>query len=232
MVSRMLIVLVLSLALASAGCARLPGPARAAPTPTLPACTDAYEQVPFPTLTPAPVEDLRNVARSIADCWVDTGTTISYPCSRQESIEETRLSETPRALLILRRERYSAGCWTAVTSEQTSLRYVNRPAASTTLVARHIRSDVVASPDGTVYAFGASETTTDLAVALYLVRVADGQVTRLDPQPLPQPAVLGVRFLSWSEDGAWLAVSLWDGSEDGWHAYRLRTDGSGMFEQP
>jgi len=54
---------------------------------------------------------------------------------------------------------------------------------------------------------------------------------RLDSQPFPQARVVGAGLLGWSEDGEWLDVSLWDGSEDGFHRYRLRTDGSGQFER-
>lgn len=224
-------VLLLTVAVAMVSCAGIPDPAVPTATPTLPACTAAYDQLPFPTLTPAPVEALQNVARTIDDCWIDTDS-IDYPCTRREPIEETFLSQTPTALLILRHETQSAGCWTAITAEQTLLRHVDRQRASTTIVAQHIRSEVVPLPDGTAFVFGASEAAETLELKVYLVRVADGQVTVLTPPDLPQPQVVGVRFLGGSDDGVWLRVSLWDGAEDGWHEYRLRTDGSGAFEQP
>jgi len=64
---------------------------------------------------------------------------------------------------------------------------------------------------------------------LFRVRADGADPLQLDTQPYPEqldaPHIEG-----WSEDGAWLEISLWDGHADGHHRYRLRTDSSGDFE--
>ncbi|MFN8564706.1 MAG: hypothetical protein U0703_24485 [Anaerolineae bacterium] len=62
---------------------------------------------------------------------------------------------------------------------------------------------------------------------VYRVR-SDGADADLDLQPFPDYAVGAPRDLRWLDD-EWVAFSPWI-HHDGWHPFRLKADGSGVYE--
>jgi hypothetical protein len=151
-------------------------------------------------------------------------------------VREDAVAETEAARLIRRHEHLGSGCWGSINVDRWLLRACDRRSGRIVMLTEHLASPVLADPGSSAYAYVTLEwvrqSETDGATPrLHVYRVApDGtQREQLDTQPLP-PATVGLELVRWSPDGAWLELRLWDGTEGGWSAVRLRTDGSGRYE--
>lgn len=227
---------------AAAACATT-SPAATRPgtaTPALPDCATRSpvdssvpaEFVPLlPVFTPDCPCDLENASVRIDECLVHASPDLVYPCSRAEEVREAVLGSNDGVRLIQRDHSVSVGCWHGTTSEERSLRLCNLDDGTSIIVAEGVRGDPVAAPGGGRWAYVKAGPELDgLAAHLFVVDLVDGVPMQLDTQPFPQASVVGAQILEWSDDGSWLEVSLWDGSADGHHRYRLSDDGQGAFE--
>ncbi len=224
----------------AAACASTPATATpvATVTPSLPDCAaQASYSTPLasPTLLPAFAPDcacdLENVAVHVDECLVHASPELIYPCSRSEEVREAVLGTSGSVRLIQRDHTLTVGCWHGTTTEERSLRLCDADACDSRVVAERVRGDPVAAPSGARWAYiVAGPELYGLAVHVFVIDLADGAPVQLDTQPLPQTSVVGAQILSWSKDELWLEVSLWDGAADGYHRYRLSTDGHGDFE--
>ena len=224
----------------AAACVSTPAPTTplATATPSLPDCA-AQAPVATPiassTLLPAFAPDcaceLENASVRVDECLVHASPELTYPCSRSEEVHEVVLGSAGSVRLIQRDHAFTAGCWHSTTTEERSLRLCDADACYSRVVAERVRGDPVAAPSGARWAYVAAGPELDgLAVNVFVIDLADGTPVRLDPQPMPQASVVGAQILGWSDDEHWLEVSLWDGAADGYHRYRLSTDGRGDFE--
>lgn len=204
--------------------------------PTLINCKDLppapVREPVLPPFVPAYPCELENATNRIDDCTVYASDTLSYPCSRSESVQEHVIASEDDRLVIQRDFHFSAGCWRGTTVDVRSLRVCDRTTGESVVLAPDILSDAVSSPDGTGLAFVSAESPWErTAPHIYYVRIDGRNLVQLDTQPFPQERVVGARILGWVGEGEWLEVSLWDGREEGHHGYRLRPDGSGVFEE-
>lgn len=210
----------------------------APPTPSLPDCaTQALDTTPIesatllPPFVPDCACDLENVSARVDQCLVHASSELTYPCSRSEEVHEVVLGSAGSVRLIQRDHTLMAGCWHGTTTEERSLRLCDAHVCDSRVVAERVRGDPVAAPSGVRWAYVAAGPELDgLAVNVFVIDLADGAPVRLDTQPLPQSSAVGAQIMGWSEDARWLEVSLWDGRADGYHRYRLSTDGRGDFE--
>ncbi len=217
-------------------------PATSAPfataTPSLPDCaTQSSDSTPIasPTLLPAFMPacacDLENASARVDTCLVRASPDLVYPCSRSEDVREAVLGASGSMSLIQRDHTLAAGCWHGTTTEDRSLRLCDTNACASRVVAERVRGDPVPTSSGTRWAYvAAGPELNGLADHVFVIDLADGGPVQLDTQPLPQASVVGAQILGWSVDERWLDVSLWDGAADGYHRYRLSTDGRGDFE--
>lgn len=174
---------------------------------------------------------LENASAQVDDCLVHAAPNLVYPCSRSERVTEVVLGAAEGRRLIQRDHSASAGCWHGASSDTRSLRLCAVTDGAGRVVAEHVRGDPVVAPDATRWAVAVAGPELDgLAAHVFVVDLGSGETHELDTQPFPQAGVVGAQILGWSADGAWIDVSLWDGSAEGHFAYRLRTDGSGAFE--
>lgn len=205
-------------------------------SPTAAALIDCAETTPLPegwsilpTFEPSYPCELENVSNHVDFCMVHASPELSYPCSRDESVQETIIGEGSQTRLIQRDYHYSGGCWSGVTSDVRSLRVCDAASGESTILVENVRGTLLPSPDGLWFAFVLWEAGSYGYAHIYRVRSDGTDLIKLDTQPFPQ-AQAGASILRWTEDGEWLAVSLWDGTANGWYGYRLRIDGSGAFE--
>ena len=222
-------------------CAVLPGspppatiPVTQPATPTLISC-DAMTPVAdhgsiLPVFTPTYACELEHVARHVDFCMVHASPELSYPCSQTESVQETTIGKSERSLLIKRDYHLSGGCWHGITADRRSLRACDSASGKSTTLAEDAKGDPLLSPDATAFAFVATAPDDPFTTRLFRVRMDGSELIRLDTKPFPQEQSLAAVIRRWSQDGAWLEISLWDGYEGGHHRYRLRTDGSGAYE--
>ena len=169
--------------------------------------------------------------RHVDFCMVHASPTLSYPCSQTESVAEQVIGAGEQTQLILRGEHVSAGCWHGTSSDTRSLWRWNTVSGAIATLAEDVLGEPIPSPDEAWFAFVAAEPGSyRLRLHLFRVRADGADLLQLDTQPFPQERVGGAHIEGWSEDGAWLEISLWDGHADGHHRYRLRADGSGQFE--
>jgi hypothetical protein len=195
------------------------------------------EFVPTPTGTPFP-EDF-----TILPLFAP-----SYPCELQdidrydedicwhEQVEEIPIEDTGPTLLYIRAYHRGTGCWSSINYDVRDLRVCSRPSGEVTTLAEHLTSDPLPSPDGEWYAFDTLEVFQrspedggSFRPHVFRVRPDGTDLQELSTQSFPAEIVSGT-VIAWSDDGEWLELSLWDGTENGWHPYRLRTDGSGDYE--
>jgi Tol biopolymer transport system component len=138
------------------------------------------------------------------------------------------------------------GCWTGI---NTDIRHLIRCDLSTgerMNVISHVISSYVRSPDGAWVAFttfnwafnsGNGTPSSAAVVGVYRVRVDGSGLQKLNTRPLSVVAV-GATEPIWSDDGAWVQVTVWDGTTGGYHPIRIKADGSGenvrlpIIEQP
>lgn len=222
-------------------CVSTPSPVAPAAiaTPPLPDCPTpaAAPAIPrespalLPAFEPACACDLENATVRVDECLVRASPDLVYPCSRGEEVHEVVLGSSGSVRLIERDHARWAGCWHGTTTENRSLRLCDANACASRVVAERVRGDPMAAPSGARWAYVAAGPELDgLAVHVFLIDLADGTPVQLDTQPLPQASVVGAQILGWSVDERWLDVSLWDGAADGYHRYRLSTDGHGDYE--
>jgi hypothetical protein len=185
----------------------------------------------LPEFTPAYPCELENVERHVDFCMVHASPTLSYPCSQTESVAEQVIGAGEQTQLIQRDEHVSAGCWHGASSDTRALRRCDTASGASVTLAEDVLGVPISSPDEAWFAFVAAEPGSyRLGPHLFRVRVDGAELLQLDTQPFPQEQVVGAHIVGWSEDGEWLEISLWDGRANGYHRYRLRTDGSGQFE--
>lgn len=180
----------------------------------------------LPTFEPDYPCELENVSKHVDFCMVHASPELSYPCSRYESVEETILSEGSQTRLIQRDDHVSGGCWHGMTSDTRSLKACDIESGVSVIVAEDVRGNLLPSPDGQWFAFIAWQPGNWGFDHVYRVRLDGSDLAQLDTQALPG---VGITILQWSDDGQWLELSVWDGTEDGLHRYRLRGDGSGDY---
>ncbi len=213
-----------------------PSQITATPPSTLIDCSDSTPHPDrisiLPNFTPTYACELENVSKHVEFCMVYASPELSYPCSQTESIAETIVGEGDRTVLIQHNHHYSSGCWTAVSINTRSLRVCDKESGRSTTPVQDIKGQLVPSPDGAWIAFvDAAPGTLGLEPHIFLIRSDGTDLIQLDKRPFPQNQVVGIHISQWSEEGEWLNVSLWDGSENGRYTYHLRLDGSGEFER-
>ncbi len=169
----------------------------------------------------------------------------AYPCAlqnvdvydahlcRSESVKESILIEGTDVVFIAHDKHIGTGCWTSINQDVHELRVCDRSSGAFEVLSRELVTLLLPSPDGEWLAFGTMNRLSTAGDALdphlYRVRVDGSGLQQLDPQPFPAYAVGAPGDLRWLDD-EWLAFSLWDGTENGWHPFRLKTDGSGQYE--
>ncbi len=169
----------------------------------------------------------------------------SYPCElqnvelqddqlcRYESVHEQVLFEGDGVLFVQRDDHMGEGCWDSINQDIHELHLCARSSGAVTTLTTTLTSALMPSPDGEWLAFGSMNVLGVDALKPHVFRVRrDGTgLQALDSQGFPDFAVGAPQISGWSSDGAWLNLTLWDGSgENGYHAYRLKTDGSGVYE--
>jgi hypothetical protein len=155
---------------------------------------------------------------------------------RSERVQETAVTESEQTVLYTRDYHVGTGCWSGINVDIRELRVCQRDSGAVAMLASHVAGNLIASPDGESYAFvvtdlgrSREDDVTSFVVDVLRVSSNGASLVQLDSSDLP-PGTAGAQVIGWSEDGDWLELSLWDGTEDGWHPYRLRTDGSGEYE--
>ncbi|MBI1257904.1 MAG: hypothetical protein GC204_10570 [Chloroflexi bacterium] len=153
---------------------------------------------------------------------------------RNESVSERSLFSSDGVLFIEHEYRMGQGCWGSVSQQIRELRLCTRSSGAITTLSKDFVTDLIASPDGKWLAFGTmNPLATDgdsLRPHLYRVRSDGSDLQPLDTKGFDAYRVGAPIDLRW--DGAnWLAFTLWDSSEGGYYAYRLKADGSGTYAQ-
>ncbi|MFN8420720.1 MAG: hypothetical protein U0528_15975 [Anaerolineae bacterium] len=153
---------------------------------------------------------------------------------RNEKVEETSLAEDTGSVLIQRHYHMGAGCWSGISSDTYELRACDRTTGKTKTLTEHLIPILVPSPDGKWLAYATFQwlNSNNGAIAkidVYRVSRDGATVQQLDTNGLPERTV-GIDLKRWSTDGNWLEMQLWDGTENGWHAHRLSTDGKGIVQ--
>jgi hypothetical protein len=173
----------------------------------------------------------------------------SYPCElqnvdvydahlcRSESVQEYAIVESEQSVLYVHSYHLGTGCWGSINQDVRELRVCARESGAVTILVEHLTADPLPSPDGEWYAFDMFEMYQrspgdggSFRPHIFRVRPDGTNMQELSTQSFP-PEIVAGNIVAWSEDGEWLELSLWDGTENGWHPYRLRADGSGEYEQ-
>lgn len=205
----------------------------------VPACNQAEpDAAPTVAPTPSPLPPGFTILQPF---------TPSYPCElqnvtaqdeaicRNERVEERIIGEGAEGLLIERDYHIGQGCWSGVNQYIRELKACDRNTGEVTVLTEHLGPPPLSSPDGAWYAYytfewvSQPEGGTIPQIQFYRIRPDGTELQVLDAQGLPGRYV-GAQIQGWSPDGAWLELTLWDGTQDGWHPYRLKSDGSGVFE--
>jgi hypothetical protein len=186
----------------------------------------------LPRFTPSYACELENIERRVELCMVHASETLAYPCAQTESVSERVFHAGTQWQFIQHDYRWSAGCWTSTSTEQRSLRICEKSIGQIDTLANDALGEVIESPDHTRYAYVAAESGSQrLKPHIFLVRFAEAKPLQLDTLPFPIQPVIGLSILGWSADSAWVEVSTWDGSAEGYHRYYLATDGSGSYRK-
>ncbi len=190
--------------------------------------------MPTPTVTPLPEGFTLIPAFAPAfPCELQYVDVHDEALCRSEWVHETVLAEGDGVTFIQHDYHWGQGCWSGVSQDIHELRVCNRASGAVTLLSDELTSGLFASPDGIWYAFGAMNPDALGEEAfnprVYRVRRDGTGLQRLDTQAFPEFAVGAPLHLRWIDD-QWLALTLWDGSENGYHPYRLKADGSGKYE--
>ena len=176
----------------------------------------------IPTFAPAFPCDLQNV--EVHDDQL----------CRYESVSERSLISGDDVVFIEHEYRVGQGCWSSVNQQIRELRVCMKSSGAIMTLSENFVTDLIASPDGEWLAFGTmnplSTGADSVRPHLYRVRIDGRDMQQLDMQGFGGYRVGAAIDLHW--DGAdWLIFKLWDGTENGYYPYRLRADGSGIYEQ-
>jgi hypothetical protein len=174
--------------------------------------------------------------------------TPSYPCElqnvdvydedlcRNERVGEYVIHEDQQSVLYVREYHLGTGCWGSINQDLRELRVCSRENGEVSTLVERLTADPVPSVDGEWLAFATIEfyqrsegDSGSFRPHIFRVRPDGTDFQELSSQGFT-PEIVGASIVGWSDDGAWLEISLWDGTEGGWHSYQLRTDGSGDFE--
>ena len=191
---------------------------------------------PIPTATPTLLPDDFTLLPTFGP---------SYPCElerveaydetlcRSETVEERVLAEGDGVTFIQHDYHVGQGCWGSINQDIHELRVCQRDSGEVTVLSDEIVTEVLPSPDGEWYVFGtmSMDAADDdlLEPQVYRVRADGTDLQQLDAQGFPDFAVGAPGNLHWLDD-EWLAVTLWTGIEGDYCAYRLKADGSGIYE--
>lgn len=169
----------------------------------------------------------------------------SFPCElqqvdirdeqlcRSEMIAERVLAEGDGVSFIQHDYHMGQGCWGSISQDIHELRVCQQNTGAVTLLTDELTSELMVSPDGEWYAFGTMSMNAldPVNPNVYRVRVDGTDLQQLDSHDFPEAMVGAPGNLRWLDD-EWLALSLWDGTgEDGYHPFKLKADGSGIYEQ-
>jgi hypothetical protein len=219
---RRLIVLLLVLVIAAAALSQWrPGANNLPPTPPLSPTPLPEGFSLIPPFVPAYPCELQNV--DIYD---------EHVC-RNERVQESVLAEGESVVFIQHDYHLGTGCWGSINQDNHELRVCDPASGATTTLTDSLVTALLPSPSSAWLVYG----TMSLKAAdndmlrphVYRVRSDGTGAAQLDTQAFPDFAVGAPRDLRWLDDN-WVAFSLWDGTEDGWHPFRLRADSSGVYE--
>lgn len=196
---------------------------------------------PSPELPPTPLPDDYTILPSFVP---------SYPCELQnvemqetrdnfcwyESVSERVLATGDGAQFIQHDYHRGSGCWSGINQDIHELHVCTPDDGTRAVLTDELVSGVVPSPDGVWLLYGTMSIRTpgDIPLQPHVWRVrADGtDVQELSAQGFPEAMVGAPLDLRWLDDD-WIALRLWDGGgqdEDNYHAFRLKADGSGVYE--
>jgi hypothetical protein len=169
----------------------------------------------------------------------------AYPCElqnvdvydeqlcRSESIHETVLAQGEAVSFIQHDYHVGMSCWHGINQDIHELRVCQQASGATTTLTDSLVTTLLPSPSGEWLVYGTMSMKVDdnemLRPHLYRVRANGTDAEQPDTRGFPDFAVGAPGDLRWL-DNEWVAFSLWDGTEDGWHPYRLKADGSGVYE--
>lgn len=201
----------------------------------IPACASPPPTAPIPTVTPLPPGfSILPSFTPAYPCQLENVTATDDRLCRYERVQETIIADSDGSVLIQRDYHAGQGCWSGINVDTHQLRVCDRDSGQIVTLTEHLASPVIVSPDDTWFAFSTFEWDFQPEGALprihfFRVRRDGSDLQQLDTSGWP-PQNVGASLLGWSSDGGWLELSLWDGTENGWYDYRLKTDGSGVFE--
>ncbi len=191
-----------------------------APTPTTTPLPENFTLIP--TFAPAFPCDLQNI-----EVYDDQ-------LCRYESVTESIAAEGDGVSFISHEHTMGQGCWDSVNQQIRELRVCTRSSGAITMLSENFVTNLIASPDGEWLAFGTmnrlSTGIDSIRPHIYRVRSDGSDLQQLDTKGFGGYRVGAANDLRW--DGAdWLAFTLWDGTAEGYYAYRLKADGSGVYAQ-
>ncbi len=208
--------------------------------------------------SPAPAVTPPSTAALPPDFTLLPAFTPAYPCElreaevydadlcRSERVRETAAARGAGVLFILREYHLGTGCYGSINVDTRELLVCDQHSGAVRSLTgsgptERITSALIPSPDSTWLAFttlvmggadaGGGAEGAAIRPRVYRVSADGARFERLDTAGLPDFAV-GAQGLRWTENGAWLELSLWDGGTDTWHACCLRADGSGLYVLP
>lgn len=188
------------------------------PEPSPTPLPESNEGPLIPPFTPSYACELQNDTTSVSN---------GEQC-RSERIQEEIAAEGDNVVFIHRTYHRGYGCWSAINSYSYQLKSCNLTSGESVILLDKQTTPLMPSPDGLWFAFGAIDIE-QLEPHVYRVGRDGSGLQKLDTRDLPGWAV-SVAQVAWSSSGEWLTMKLWDGTTDGWHPYRIATDGSGLYE--
>jgi hypothetical protein len=197
--------------------------------------TPVPTHAPTPSLLPSDFSILPAFTPAFL-CELENVTAKDEKLCRYERIQETIIGESEQWVLIRRDYHVGQGCWSSINVDTHELKVCDRRSGASTILTAHLASSIVRSPDGRWFAFNTfewdiqPETGALPLIHVYRVREDGTGLQQLDTQGLP-PQTVGAEMVEWSPDSAWLQIRFWDGTENGWTGYRLKADGSGVYER-
>ncbi len=217
-----LLILVMALVGTAALSNWYPGVAAPVPTPTATFLPDDFTLIP--TFVPAYPCELQNVdVRDDQLC-------------RSESINERVVVPGDGIQFIQQDYHMGQGCWSGMSQDIHTLSVCTRSSGAVMTLTEELTSGVLPSPDGAWLLFGTMNSVLTeedpLLPHVYRVRMDGTALQRLDTRGFPKGLVGAPIDLRWLDDD-WVALKLWNaaGNEaSNYHPFRLKTDGSGVYE--
>lgn len=152
---------------------------------------------------------------------------------RNERVQESVLAEGESILFIQHDYHLGTGCWGSINQDIHELHICDATSGARTALTDSLVTALLPSPDGAWYAYGTMSLKPNdpdmLHPHIFRLRADGTGAEQLDTQAFPDYAVGAPADLRWLDD-EWLAFSLWDGTQDGWHPFRLKADGSGAYQ--